>query len=355
MHLSHLTKNIFMRFFSIFALTTILVLSGCGGQPTPQTSPSQPAVSSPAASPKAPASSSAPASPSASPKASTSPAASPSKIPYGTTAPPRAEVTTKDIILATTTSTRDSGLLDELIPIFQQQTGYQVKTIAIGTGAALAMGQRGDADVLLVHDPPNEVKLMDGGYGTNRQLIMHNDFIIVGPSSDPAKIKGTTSVVDAFNKIAAANATFVTRGDKSGTNSQELRIWAKTPYNATVTSSSPPSWYISTGQGMGPTLTITSDKQAYTLSDRATYLAYQKNIQLDILNQGDPLLLNIYHVIQVNPEKFPAVNAAGARAFVDFMISPDTQKLIGQFGVAQYGQPLFFPDYGKKESDLGSV
>ncbi len=341
------------RLFTALAITAGLALSlaSCGGgTASPSASPSAPA-SSPVSSPK-------PSSPAASPKPSASASATPpasSPVAYATVAPPRASVTTKDVILATTMSTRDSGLLDVLIPIFQQQTGYQVKTVAIGTGAAIAMGQRGDADVLLVHDPPNEVKFMDGGYGTNRQLIMHNDFIIVGPSSDPAKIKGTANVTEAFMKIAAANATFVTRGDKSGTNSQELRIWAKTPYNATVTGANPPSWYVSTGQGMGPTLTITSDKQAYTLSDRATYLAYQKNIQLDIMSEGDPLLLNIYHVIQVNPDKFPNINAAGAKAFVDFMTSPDTQKIIGQFGVDKYGQPLFFPDYGKKESDLGSV
>jgi tungstate transport system substrate-binding protein len=196
---------------------------------------------------------------------------------------------------------------------------------------------------------------MNDGNGTNRQLLAHNDFFIVGPSSDPAKVKGSKTATEALSKIAAANVTFVSRGDNSGTNSAELRIW-----NATgIDVSKKPSWYISTGQGMGATLSITSDKAAYTLSDRATYLAYKKNIQLDILyeNTSEPALLNIYHVIQVNPDKFPnlGINAAGAKAFVDFMISPDTQKLIGQFGVAQYGQPLFFPDYGKKESDLGSV
>jgi tungstate transport system substrate-binding protein len=293
-------------------------------------------VSSPAASP--------------SPTAAASPAP---KLPYATVAPARTTITNKDIILATTTSVRDSGLLDVLIPIFQQQSGYQVKTIAIGTGAAIAMGSRGDADVLVVHDPPNEVIFMNNGNGTNRQFIAHNAFIIVGPTADPAKIKGSKSVTEAFGKIAAANATFVTRGDASGTNSQELRIW-----NATgIDVSKKPAWYISTGQGMGATLTITSEKAGYTISDRATYLASKKNLQLDILyeNNSEPALLNIYHVIQVNPDKYKDVNAAGAKAFDDFMISPAAQKIIGDFGIAQYGEPLFYADYGKKESDFGSV
>jgi len=354
MSLTNFLRSKFLRSFTVLALTASLVITAvsCSSSaPAPSPTPSKSAAAS------------APASPAASPStsASPSPSAKPTSSPpvvYATSAPSRASITTKDIILSTTTSVRDSGLLDVLIPIFQNQTGYQVKTIAIGTGPAIVMGARGDSDVMLVHDPPAEVKLMNDGNGTNRQLLAHNDFFVVGPSSDPAKIKGSKTVAEAFSKIAAANATFVSRGDNSGTNSAELRIW-----NATgIDVSKKPSWYISTGQGMGATLSITSQGGKdgvpyYTLSDRATYLAYKKNVQLDILyeNSSEPALLNIYHVIQVNPDRFKDINAAGAKAFVDFMISPDTQKLIGQFGVAQYGQPLFFPDYGKKESDLGSV
>lgn len=347
MSLNRLAKHLSVRLFTALALTASLMLSAACGSPTPTPTPTPSPSPSVTASPTPSATS-----PSASPKPSTSPSASPTSI-YVTAAPARTSVTTKDIILSTTTSVRDTGLLDVLIPIFQNQTGYRVLPIAVGTGAAIAMGSRGDADVLLVHDPPSEVKFINDGNGTNRQLLAHNDFILVGPTADPAKVKGSKSVAEAFTKIAAANATFVTRGDNSGTNSAELRIWNTTGIDV----SKKPAWYVSTGQAMGATLTITSDKAAYTLSDRATYLAFKKNIQLDILyeNSTEPALLNIYHVIQVNPDKYQGINAAGAKAFVDFMISPDTQKLIGQFGVTQYGQPLFFPDYGKKESDLGSV
>ena len=354
MFLTNFLRSKFLRSFTVLALTASLVITAvsCSSSaPAPSPTPSKSAAAS------APVSPAAPSSPAASPSAPASPSASPTSI-YKTAAPARTSVTTKDIILSTTTSVRDTGLLDMLIPIFQNQTGYRVLPIAVGTGAAIAMGSRGDADVLLVHDPPSEVKFMNDGNGTNRQLLAHNDFVVVGPASDPAKIKGSKTATEAFSKIAAANATFVSRGDNSGTNIAELRIW-----NATgIDVSKKPSWYISTGQAMGATLTITSQGGKdgvpyYTLSDRATYLAYKKNIQLDILyeNSSEPALLNIYHVIQVNPDRFKDINAAGAKAFVDFMISPDTQKLIGQFGVAQYGQPLFFPDYGKKESDLGSV
>ncbi len=265
-------------------------------------------------------------------------------------APPRTAVNTRKLILSTTTSTRDSGLLDVLIPIFQQQTDYVVLPIAVGSGAAMAMGQRGEADVLLVHAPDSEVQFMKDGYGINRQLIMHNDYIIVGPAADPAKLKGTATAVGTFKKIADSKSVFISRGDNSGTNQAELKVWK----TANITADGQ-SWYTKANTGMGATLNIASEKTAYTMTDRATYLANKKNLALDILVEGDPLLLNIYHVIQVNPDKFPVVNTAGAKAFADFMISPDTQKIIGQFGVDKYGSPLFFPDYGKKESDLGSV
>ncbi len=243
-----------------------------------------------------------------------------------------------DIILATTTSTQDSGLLDELLPVFEKKTGYNVKTIAIGTGAALAMGEKGDADVLLVHAPSSEKKLVDNKTVINYQLVMHNDFVIVGPTADPAKVKGTKTVEAAFKEIAASSSIFVTRGDDSGTHKMEKALWKKANIQPVTEK------YQSTGQGMGQTLTIASEKAGYTLTDRATYLATKKNLELEILLEGDTSLLNIYHVMQVNPEKFPKVNAEGAKAFVDFMIDADTQAIIGSFGKEKYGQPLFFAD-----------
>jgi tungstate transport system substrate-binding protein len=248
----------------------------------------------------------------------------------------------KDIILATTTSTVDSGLLDVLVPVFEKQTGYRVKTISVGTGQALAMGEKGEADVLLVHAPDSEKKLVDAGVVSNYQLVMHNDFIVVGPADDPAGIKGKPSV-EAFAAIATKKALFISRGDDSGTHKKELSIWKK----AEVTPKGEP-WYQETGQGMGATLLMASEKNAYTLTDRGTYLAQKTNLKLDILSQGDPSLLNIYHVMEVNVEKFDKVNAKGAKAFVAFMIDPKTQEMIGLFGKDKFGEPLFFPDAGKK-------
>jgi tungstate transport system substrate-binding protein len=274
---------------------------------------------------------------------------SPSPTPVATeaaTEAPTAPAMT-EIILATTTSTRDSGLLDELLPVFEQQTGYTVKMVAVGTGAALQMGEEGNADVLLVHAPASEVEFMDGGYGSERYLVMHNDFVIVGPADDPAGIKGSPTAVEALTKIDAAGATFVSRGDDSGTNKMELSLWSK----AGITPEG--EWYLQSGQGMGDTLNITSEKAAYTLTDRATYLAHQDTLDLSILVEGDPALLNVYHVIVVNPERWPNINLAGAQAFAQFMISDSTQQLIGTFGVDKYGQPLFFPDADKTDADLG--
>lgn len=249
-----------------------------------------------------------------------------------------------DLILATTTSTRDSGLLDVLLPLFEQRTGYQVKMIAVGSGQALSMGQEGNVDVMLVHSPTAEKTFMEGGFGKERLLIAHNDFIIVGPESDPAKISGMTSAADAFAAIANAKAIFVSRGDDSGTNKAELTLWNKVKIT-------PPGgeWYLSSGQGMGDTLRIASEKAGYTFTDRATYLALKATLQLIVLVEGDKALLNIYHVITVNPEKWPKVNSAGAKAFADFLISPDTQKVIGEFGKDKYGQALFIADAGKAE------
>jgi tungstate transport system substrate-binding protein len=253
----------------------------------------------------------------------------------------------KDLILATTTSTQDSGLLDVLVPMFEQQTGYVVKTVAVGTGAALKMGQEGNADVLLVHAPASEKPLVEQGYVNDRRLVMHNDFIIVGPSSDPAGIKGIKTAAEAFKKISDAGAPFISRGDDSGTNKMELTLWK----SASITPQG--DWYSESGQGMGATLKIASEKQGYTLTDRATYLANKDVLDLDILVEGDPALLNVYHVMVVNPAKFPKVNNAGAIAFADFITSPATQDVIGKFGVDKFGQPLFFPDATKTDADLG--
>lgn len=253
----------------------------------------------------------------------------------------------KEIILATTTSTQDSGLLDVLIPIFEGRSGYTVKTVAVGTGQALKMGEDGNADVLLVHAPAAEKELMDGGFGAERLLVMHNDFVIVGPADDPAGIKGDVSAVEALVKIASAAAAFVSRGDDSGTHKAELVLWK----NGEIDPQG--DWYIESGQGMAATLKIAGEKAAYTLTDRATYLATREGLGLEILVEGDPVLLNVYHVITVNPEKWPKVNNAGATAFAQFLIDGETQKVIGEFGVDKYGQPLFFPDADKTDADLG--
>ncbi|WP_236006095.1 substrate-binding domain-containing protein [Paradesulfitobacterium ferrireducens] len=254
-----------------------------------------------------------------------------------------------DLILATTTSTVDSGLLDVLVPEFEKKTGYKVKTIPNGTGAALKMGEDGNADVLLVHAPASEKKLVDNQTAINYQLVMHNDFIIVGPANDPAGVKATKTSADAFKAIAAKQAIFVSRGDDSGTDKKEKDLWKA----AKITPSG--AWYQESGSGMGQTLNIASEKNGYTLTDRATFLANKKNLKLEIVLEGEASLLNIYHVMQVNPEKFPKVNKDGAKAFVDFMVSPETQKLIGEFGKDKFGQSLFFPDAGKKDSDIGKA
>jgi tungstate transport system substrate-binding protein len=254
----------------------------------------------------------------------------------------------KNIILATTTSTQDTGLLDVLIPIFENQTGYFVKTIAVGSGQAMAMGQKGEADVLLVHSPDAENKFIAEGYGINRRLVMHNDFIIVGPGADQARIKDTKLAVEAFKKIAEASALFVSRGDNSGTHSQEKKLWKAAAINPEGQ-----KWYQQTGLGMGQTLNVAAEKKGYTLADRGTYLAMKKNLGMDILVEGDAALLNIYHVMEVNVAKWPKVNADGAKAFADFMISAKTQAIIKKFGIDKYGSPLFFPDAGKKVEELG--
>jgi tungstate transport system substrate-binding protein len=210
------------------------------------------------------------------------------------------------------------------------------------------MGEEGNADVLLVHAPSSEVTFMDGGFGKDRMLVMHNDFIIVGPAADPAGIKGQTSAVEAFKAIYKAGAPFVTRGDDSGTHKKELALWKSAALDPTGK-----AWYIETGQGMGASLTVASEKSAYVLTDRATYLANQETYQLDLFVEGDHGLLNVYHVITVNPAKWPKANYDGAIAFAKFMTMPETQHVIGKFGVEKFGRQLFIPDADKKDADLG--
>ena len=254
----------------------------------------------------------------------------------------------KDVILATTTSTQDSGLLDVLVPDFEKKTGYRVKPVAVGTGQALKMGEKGEADVMLTHAMKSEKPLVDSGVAVNYKLVMHNDFIILGPENDPAGVKQAGDSVGAFKKIAEKGSVFVSRGDDSGTHKQEQSIWA-----AAKMQPKGQKWYQESGSGMGQTLSIANEKQGYALSDRATYLAQKKNLKLAIAAQGDSALLNIYHVMQVSPEKFPKVNAAGGKAFVEYLVSPETQKIIGDYGRDKYGEPLFYPDAGKKVEDLG--
>lgn len=259
-----------------------------------------------------------------------------------------AEAGKKNIILSTTTSTQDSGLLDVLVPLFEKQSGHEVKTISVGTGQALALGAKGDADVVLVHAPSLEKKYVADGKLQNRRLVMYNDFIIIGPKDDPAKIRSTKSATAALQAIAGAKANFVSRGDKSGTHTLEKALWKQAGIEPKG------SWYIEAGQGMGATLGIANERNAYTISDRGTYLAFKKRVSLPILLEGDRALLNIYSVLEVNPANGPRVNSAGGKAFADFMVAPEAQKVIRTFGEKKFGQPLFVPVAGKKEDELGA-
>lgn len=238
------------------------------------------------------------------------------------------------MILATTTSTQDSGLLDELLPPFEQESGCSVKTVAVGSGEALELGEKGDVDVLLVHSPEAEEEYMAGGHGTSRKAVMHNDFILVGPADDPAKIRGAASGPEALARISEAKVPFASRADESGTNAKELSLWAAAGIKPRG------SWYIETGQGMGETLTIAGQKRAYTLSDRGTFLATD-NLDLKLLFEGAKDLLNPYHVIVVRGD---GVNRGCAQTFSDWITSTATQREIARFGVAEYGEPLFDAD-----------
>jgi tungstate transport system substrate-binding protein len=262
---------------------------------------------------------------------------------------PRPQPANPEIILSTTTSTVDSGLLDALQPVFEEQTGYRLTILAQGSGAALKTGERGEADVILAHSPDAEAQFMADGHGTRRELVMHNDFIVVGPASDPARVKSARDIDDVMQRIAGRQAVFVSRGDNSGTHALELDRWRTANIQPRGR-----SWYQESGAGMGQTLQIASEKDGYTITDRATYLSLKRNLQLDILRENDGALLNVYHVIQVDPKKSSKVNGEGATAFINFLISPETQKRIGDYGTEKYGQPQFVPDYGKDPATLGS-
>ena len=256
----------------------------------------------------------------------------------------------KTLILATTTSTQDSGLLDVLLPIFEKQTGYFVKTISVGSGQAMKMGERGEADVLLVHSPDSEKAFVAQGFGINRKLVMHNDFIILGPASDPAKIRNAKTAAEALKAVASSGSLFMSRGDNSGTHAKEKGLWKAAGINPEGQ-----KWFQQTGLGMGETLNVAAEKKGYLLADRGTYLALNKKARLglEILVAGEPKLLNIYHVIEVNPAKWPKANNAGAKAFGDFMVSKKAQNVIRTFGKKEFGSPLFFPDAGRLPASLG--
>jgi len=253
-----------------------------------------------------------------------------------------------NIILSTTTSTQDSGLLDVLVPLFEKQTGYSVKTVSVGTGQALALAAKGDADVVLVHAPDLEKKYVAEGKLLNRRLVMYNDFVIIGPKDDRAKVRSIKSAASALKAIAQAKVNFVSRGDNSGTHLLEKSLWKAAGIEPKG------GWYIETGQGMDATLGVANERSAYTITDRGTYLAYGKRISLPVLVEADRALLNIYSVMEVNPANGPRINSEGGKAFADFMIAPQTQNVIRTFGVEKFGQSLFVPVAGKKEEELGA-
>ncbi len=258
-----------------------------------------------------------------------------------------AEPKSRNIILSTTTSTQDSGLLDVLIPLFEKQTGYIVKTVSVGTGQALALAAKGDADVALVHAPSLEKQYVSEGKLLNRRLVMYNDFVIIGPKDDPAKIKSAKTALAALKLIEQSKSRFVSRGDNSGTHNLEKSLWKEAGIEPKG------DWYIESGQGMGATLGIANERNAYTITDRGTYLALGKRVVLPILVEGDKALLNIYSVLEVNPASGSRVNAAGGKALADFMVSPQTQAAIKTFGAEKFGQSLFVPVAGKREEELG--
>jgi tungstate transport system substrate-binding protein len=258
-----------------------------------------------------------------------------SLVPYNTCSAAAVEST---MVLATTTSTQDSGLLDYLIPIFEKDYNTKVKVVAVGSGQAMEMGKKGDADVLLVHSPAAEKEFIASGYGINRKDVMHNQYLIVGPGNDPAKIKGMTKATEVFKKIASSKSKFVSRADQSGTHSKELSIWK----NASITPTG--RWYIESGQGMGDTLMMANEMNAYTLSDDATYLTWRNKTGLIQMVSGDSFLYNPYGVIAVNPDKYPSIHKNAANAFINFITGTEGQRIIANYGVSRFVKTLFTPD-----------
>lgn len=244
--------------------------------------------------------------------------------------------------LATTTSVRDTGLLDVLNETFQKDGRYTLQAIAVGSGQAMQMGRAGEADILWVHSPDDEKRFVEDGYGTDRVTFLHNDFVLLGPAADPAKAAGGNKAAEAFRKIAAAKALFVSRADQSGTHKKELKLWEAAGLKPGG------AGYLEAGQGMAGTLSVANEKKAYVLADRSTYLSMKKNLDLVIVCEGDAALVNRYSLILANAARFPKVNASGARAYYDFVLSRPAREIIEKFGVEKYGQQLFFYDYAAK-------
>lgn len=246
----------------------------------------------------------------------------------------------REVLLATTTSLYDTGLLDTLGPLFQRASGYHLRVIAVGSGQALKMGERGDADVIFAHSPAAEATFMAAGHGTRRQVVATNYFTIVGPPDDPAGVRGAAGAAEALRRIAAASSVFVSRGDSSGTHVRELALWAAAGVRPAFRG------YLETGQGQSATLLVADERRGYALSDRSTFGALRRRLDLVPLREREPALLNVYHVIEVNPAGRPRINAAGARAFADFMVSETTQDLLASFGRSRFGEALFVPARG---------
>jgi tungstate transport system substrate-binding protein len=249
-----------------------------------------------------------------------------------------AKTTSANIVLATTTSVQDTGLLDAILPLFKKQTNIDVKVIAVGSGQAMEMARRGDADALLVHSPEAEEAFIKDGFGLNRYLMMHNDFVFVGPAKDPAKIAALKTAADALKAIAEAKANFISRGDNSGTHTKEKKLWEK----ATIKPEG--AWYMSAGAGMAETLRVANEKQAYTLCDRSTWLSQKDKVQMKVLFEGDPALLNKYSALELNPAKLPTIKVAEGKKWLKFLFQADTRKVIEGFGKEKYGQPLYILD-----------
>jgi tungstate transport system substrate-binding protein len=242
-----------------------------------------------------------------------------------------------EITLATTTSTQDTGLLDVLVPKFREKTGIDVRVVAVGSGQAMELGRRGDAEVLLTHAPAAEEKFIADGFGTDRRPLMHNDFVLLGPKADPAEVKGLTSIAESFARLAETQVQFVSRGDESGTHTKEREIWKRANLEPQG------EWYIRAGVGMANALRMAQERQAYVLSDRGTFLSLKNELELEVLSEREPVLENHYSIMTVSRDKHSHVNTDGATKFVDFLTEPATKEVIAEFGVEKYGEPLFYP------------